>query len=68
MSSETEMRRVICHAADKLATAEQVDLSTTPGKVEARLAMTYAEAVLRMLASYLRVTDPAETEEVDRAR
>ena len=59
-NSETEMRRVICHAADKLAAVEQEDLSTTSGKVAARLAMTYAEAVLRMLASYLRVTDPPD--------
>jgi hypothetical protein len=57
MSSETEMRRVIVHAADKLSAAVEADLTSFDGKGQARMAMTYADAVLRMLGSYLRVTD-----------
>lgn len=80
MSSETEMRRVIEHAADKLAAVSADPTVTcranhglsTPQEisVEVLTAITYAEAVLRMLGSYLRVTDPpagsAQTERGER--
>jgi hypothetical protein len=62
MNSEAEMRAVILHAAEKLAAVK--DTTTEAPYSERRrlpadvmLAMGYAEGVLRLLASYLKV-DP----------
>ena len=63
-NSEAEMRQVILHAAEKLAKAKDAELvckgnhyetKTYWSPREALLAMSYAEAILRLLASYLKV-------------
>jgi hypothetical protein len=63
------MRRVILHAADKLGavvgstvTCRESHGPSTPQEIpaDALMAVAYAEAVLRMLASYLRVAEQTE--------
>jgi hypothetical protein len=62
MNSEAEMRAVILHAAEKLEAAKDAKIKTgynewshMPASV--LLSMGYAEGILRLLASYLKV-DP----------
>lgn len=60
MSSSEEMRRVIEHAAGQLeAVLEQENATTYPNKktIQAVAALSYSVAVMRLLASYLVVTD-----------
>lgn len=63
------MRRVLTHAAEKLTAARDTKTICNGGHALPRevacsrdllTATVYAEAVLRMLASYLRVTNPPE--------
>jgi hypothetical protein len=66
MNSEAEMRAVILHAAEKLGVAKdatircEVNHMTHNGPKymlpkDTLIAMSYAEAILRLLASYLKV-------------
>jgi hypothetical protein len=66
MTAESEMRAVIEHAAEKLAAAKDSKVICSTGHAshiqqnyylpkDALLAIGYAEGILRLLASYLKV-------------
>jgi hypothetical protein len=60
MSSTEEMRRVITHCADQLRAAldaETARPTTRPAILRTVVALAYGEGVLRLLTSYLVVTD-----------
>lgn len=68
MSAEQEMRRVLQHAADGLMARRETDRAKVQycsafqealqsERIADLVAVTYAEAVLRLLVSYLAVED-----------
>lgn len=57
MSSSTEMKAVITHAADQLRTAIDVEAGYASHRGQTIAAMGLAEGMLRLLASYLEVID-----------
>jgi len=69
MASETEMRAVILHAAEKLNAAKDTSVVCNGSPhgtgrplgltVDVYVAMAYAESILRLLASYLKVEEVA---------
>ena len=69
MSNEQEMRAVMLHAAEKLAAVKDTrvrcsDNHTLPISyhvpVEVHAAVAYAEAILRLLASYLKIEETGQ--------
>lgn len=64
MSAENEMRAVMTHAADKIAAVQQRQSEHNYNHgyalpADCNMALSYAEGVLRLLATYLKIEVPA---------
>jgi hypothetical protein len=76
MSSETEMRNLMLHAAAKLDRVQTRELTGEHNynhgyalPADALVAMSYAEGILRLLASYLKVEEaPAPPRVLERPK